>query len=576
MSATRTGSPATTDASASTPAELEAAVARVRDAAQVFATLDITTRVSLLRELRARFAAVAPRMVAAGCAAKGLRVDSAAAGEEWATSPWPIVRQLRLLDTTLVALAGGAHPPVAGYRDAPDGRLLVRVQPADLLDRCSLPGISADVRMLPGVDRAGCADRRGSFYKRPAHAGRVALVLGAGNVASIPMQDVLTRLFNDGTVCVLKMNPVNAYLGPLFAEACAPLIDAGWLAIVYGGGEVGACLATHPDVDEIHITGSDRTYDAIVWGATPDEQRARKAARSPLNNRPVSAELGNILPVLLVPGPYSARELAYQARDVAGYVTGNASFWCTAAKMLVLPRGAGESERFLLALGEVFARTPTRKAYYPGAFERWQRLTAGQPDIKHYGEPAVGELPWTLVRNLDPAVDQPLFRDEPFCSILSQTSVGSSDPLAYLQEAVAFCNTRLWGTLTATLIVHPRSLRDPTIARAVEEAIAALRYGSIGVNVFPGLAFGLGTTPWGAFPGAPREDIQSGCGFVHNTSMLEDIEKVIVRGPLWQPFPQPYHPGHRSADRLLQHLCALEHDHRWSRLPGLLGAALGA
>lgn len=558
-------------------AALEAAVARVRAAADEFARLDLFSRRALIAELRTGLAACATRMVETGCAAKGLAADGPAAGEEWTSGPWPIARQMRLLDASLAALAHGAQPPIAGYRDAADGRLHVRVQPLDVFDRLGMPGVMAEVRLLPDVDRAGCAALRGAYYKTTSRrTGRVALVLGAGNVSAIPAQDVLTKLFNDGAVCVLKMNPVNAWLGPILAHAFAALITRGYLAIVHGGADTGAWLATHPAIDEIHVTGSAHTYDAIVWGDTPAAQRANRLAGAPRNPKPVSAELGNILPVLLVPGPYTARELAWQARDVAGYVVGNASFWCTAAKMLVLPRGAPAADEFMRHLTAVFARTPPRKAYYPGAHERWTRLCAGQPRVEQFGRAAADELPWTLIRDLDPDVDQPLYREEPFCSLLSQTSVGSSDPLEYLDAAVRFANERLWGTLTATVIVAPRAMRDPVIARAVDDALARLRYGTVGVNVFPGLSFALGSTPWGAWPGATREDIQSGCGFVHNTSMLAEmqIEKTIVRAPLTLPLAQPYHPGHRSADRIGCSLFELETTRRWSTLPGLFRAAL--
>ena len=37
-------------------------------------------------------------------------------------------------------------------------------------------------------------------------------------------------------------------------------------------------------------------------------------------------------------------------------------------------------------------------------------------------------------------------------------------------DAVEFANRRLWGTLSATLIVHPQSLKDPQIAAAVDQA----------------------------------------------------------------------------------------------------------
>ena len=38
------------------------------------------------------------------------------------------------------------------------------------------------------------------------------------------------------------------------------------MEIVYGGGKEGQMLGTHPLVSAIHLTGSDVTYNAIVWG----------------------------------------------------------------------------------------------------------------------------------------------------------------------------------------------------------------------------------------------------------------------------------------------------------------------
>ena len=83
-----------------------------------------------------------------------------------------------------------------------------------------------------------------------------------------------------------------------------PLIEQGFAALVYGGADVGAHLCNHSRVKSIHITGSDKTYDAIVWG-TDDGVEARKASRERINHRPVSAELGCVTPVFVVPGQWS-------------------------------------------------------------------------------------------------------------------------------------------------------------------------------------------------------------------------------------------------------------------------------
>lgn len=43
-------------------------------------------------------------------------------------------------------------------------------------------------------------------------------------------------------------------------------MDEGYLSFVYGGGDEGKYLCNNPAVDSIHLTGSEATYNAIVWG----------------------------------------------------------------------------------------------------------------------------------------------------------------------------------------------------------------------------------------------------------------------------------------------------------------------
>src|SRR5439155_26846988 len=59
-----------------------------------------------------------------------------------------------------------------------------------------------------------------------------------------------------------------------------------------------------------------------------------------------------------------------------------------------------------------------------------------------------------------------------------ETSVGSADALEFLEQAVAFAHERLWGTLNATLIAHPATFKDASLATAVQRAISRLRYGA--------------------------------------------------------------------------------------------------
>jgi acyl-CoA reductase-like NAD-dependent aldehyde dehydrogenase len=363
----------------------------------------------------------------------------------------------------------------------------------------------------------------------------VSLILGAGNVASIAPMDALYKLFVEGRVAIVKMSPVNAYLTPTLEQAFAPLITLGFLRIVQGGGEEGAYLVDHPGVSDVHLTGSALTHDLLVWGPPGAERHRRIAADDPVLKKPITSELGNVSPIVVMPYLYSKGELWAQARNVASQVANNASFNCNAGKMLVLPRGWTQKEMFLAMIEKALTAAPRRLAYYPGAEDRWARLTAGRERVITVGasRPEDGKLPWTMIRDLDVArVDEPLFTTEPFCSILSVVSIGSDDPVAFLGAATRFCNDRLWGTLSCAITIHEAQEEDPAIALALERALVELKYGAVALNQWPALVYALASPPWGGHASATLSNVQSGLGFVHNTPMLGRIDKAVLRAPL--------------------------------------------
>jgi aldehyde dehydrogenase (NAD(P)+) len=554
---------------------MDAAIKRLREGAKTFAKLSLDQRIALAVSMQQGYLRVAKRSVLAGCKAKGITPGTPAEAEEWSTGPWGVVRQLRLIRESLAALKYSGNTPIGPVGRTQDDRLLVRMFPGNAIDSLLFKDWGVDVHMQPGVTEQKLESSRASFYKRPKHDGRVVLVLGAGNIAAIAPMDVITLMFNESKVCLLKINPVNAYLGPFIEEAFAEAIKQNFLAVVYGGAEEGRYLVYHRDIDEVHITGSDKTHDAIVWGPPGLEREERMRRNDPLLKKPITSELGNISPVIVVPGPYSDKELRFQAEDAASYFVMNASFMCCAAKMFVMPKGWDGSNTFLRGIEDVCAAVPPRHAYYPGAEDRWQTLTAGREQVKRIGNATAGTLPWTFISGLDSnSRNEPLYTQEPFCSVIAETRLGSADPVEFLERAVDFANNTLWGTLNATLVVHPKSLRDPRVSAAVERAITRLRYGTVAINGFPGMSFVTASAPWGAYPGSTLENIQSGRGFVHNTSMLEGIEKVVMRAPLTS-FPKPgWFPSHRTTHKMVPQIVAMEENASWVKVPGIVFAAM--
>jgi hypothetical protein len=559
---------------------LDELVGRLREGAKSWVKLPVAQKAAVARRMLEGFSRVSERSVRAAVAAKGIAPGTPQEGEEWLSGPYVTLRILRLTAEALEDIAAGRNPPIGKVDRTIDGKLRVQVYPMTTLDKLLFGGLTAETILEAGATEQDL-EGRAKFYKKgpdfDAAKGRVALILGAGNVNSIPPTDVATKMFSEGKVCILKMNPVNAYVGPFIEEAFKELIEKNWLAVVYGGAEEGSYLCKHAGVDEIRITGSDKTHDSIVWGPPGKERAERMARNQPLLDKEITSELGNVSPVLVVPGPYSAGELAFQADNIGGQVTNNASFNCNAAKMLITPKGWNRTDELFTGLEKAIGAAPVRKAWYPGAKDRYQQLTSGHPNVVKIGTAPEGSLPWTLVKGLDANDhDERNFTTEPFCSIISQTEIASDDPIAFLEQAVDFANDRLWGTLSACVVVHPKTLKDPKVNEAFERAIAKLRYGAIGINIWPAIAFVLGGTPWGAHPGSTLTNIQSGRGFVHNTSILEKIEKCVCRYPV-TGFPNPklpYFPTHKNAHVLGRKLAAFEPSQSWLQLPGIVGSAM--
>jgi len=200
--------------------------------------------------------------------------------EEWLGGPVPVLRNLRLLAASLRDIARHGRPrlPAGAMRSRPGGQLVVEVFPTAIADRFLYTGFREEIWMEPGVTADTLPETMAAAYRPEAsREGKVALVLGAGNVASIGPMDVLYKMFVENQVVVLKMNPVNEYLGPFIERGLAPLVEGGYLRVVYGGADEGSYLVHHPGVDEVHLTGSAAVHDAIVWGATPGEQARNRA-----------------------------------------------------------------------------------------------------------------------------------------------------------------------------------------------------------------------------------------------------------------------------------------------------------
>lgn len=545
--------------------EVDRRVERLAARKDAWVATDIPARIRYLRSVIDGVSEVAKGWVADGSLNKGFSPDHVLAGEEWLAGPVTTIRNARLY---MDALAQGGRPKVPAIERRADGRVVAKVFPADLRDRLMFAGLSGEVWMMPGKE----ADQGAIYRSNTSREGKVGLVLGAGNVGSIAPMDALYKLFVDNEVVVVKMNPVNAHVGPYLERAFRSLIDDGFMAVVYGGAEVGAHLANHPQIDTLHVTGSDRTYDAIVWGADPSEAARRKAANEPLNRRPFTAELGCVTPVLVVPGDWSASDLDYQARNIVGMVTQNASFNCNAAKVMVLDASWPLRERFIERVQHHMSVAAPRKAYYPGARDRWQRFIDSYPQAKVLGQDGEGIVPWTYIPSVPPVQGEYALNNEAFCGVLAETSIEGGGPQDFMERATRFANEQCWGTLSCMIIADNAAQRKH--AEAFDAMVRDLRYGGIAINCWAGLIYGLVVTTWGAFPGHPPHDIRSGAGVVHNSYLFDHPERSVLRAPFRMNPTPVWFSDHKNLRALGEAMLGMEGSPSWTGLIKVAARAL--
>lgn len=465
--------------------------------------------------------------------------------EELATGPIPTQRLLLLTAATAADTATRGLPTVTSSprivhrQPAPEGvpflaptsLVEVDVMPVKPLhDAMIFRGHTATVRCAnPGSLDAFLRNWQESCQPQATPAG-VAVVLGAGNVTGLAAADAISQIFEHGRAVLLKLHPVQASLAAVLERALEPLITAGLLAVVAGGAEMAAAAIAAPEVTHVHLTGGEATFRRLVAGD----------GSGPLA-KPVSCELGNVTPWIVVPGKYSDKALAFQADQLAASIANNSSCNCIATKVVLICRQWEQRERFLGLIQQRLASLPARPAWYPGAVDLWQQATGQLPND--------GCLPPTLRPDVDRPAEPHWFEREWFVPTAVETAIDADSIEAFCVAASRFTHD-LPGTLAASVTL-PDGMATHDQAR-VELLIEHLRYGVVAVNAWSALGYAVGNVPWGGFPGGTIEKPESGIGFVHNPQQLPLVHNSIVRAPLtvW-PTP-PWFPWHGKRARLAE------------------------
>lgn len=492
---------------------LDEAIAHLQTGARAWSLLTLGQRRTLMTRVRATTAAVAEEWADVAATSKGLAPGHPLRGEEWLSGPYAALVALDAYAETLGALARG-ESPLAGVHTgtAPGGRTVVHTSPLTATDRLLLSGYRTEVWLTPGTTPAQARREAGLAQLHPTESGGVGLVLGAGNITSIPFLDMLYELLAFNRVGILKVNPTQDTLVPVFERALAPLIEPGFLRIVRGGGEVGAYLTRHPSISHVHITGSEATFHAIV----------------PTLRVPITAELGGVSPIIVVPGEWSRADLRFHAEHIVTMRLHNSGHNCIAGQVVLLSAEWAQREEFLTELRAAYDRAPARPVWYPHSDRNLAAARTDYPDAAWYGGGTRALIETT------PAEATALETTEYFSPVLGVVALPGNGQ-EFLDAAVAHANDRLTGTLGANVLIDPVTM--DALGSGFEHAMVALRYGTIAINAWTAFGFLTPTATWGAYPGGTIDDAPSGMGVVHNALLLDRVERTVVHGP-FRPFPR--------------------------------------
>ena len=503
-------------------------IEKLQSSKNKWAQLPVDQKIKKLVDVKNKTGKYAQQWVDLAIENKQIDKNSPLSGEEWSTGPWAVIYTINAYIKTLKELQNGNIANlIKGVETRNDGQVKVSVFPSDIYENLLFNQIKGEVWMQKEITKDSLLQNMAVFYQQKNPQGKVSLVLGAGNINSIPPLDVLYNLIVKGEVSLLKMNPVNDYLIPIFIKIFKTFINDDYVKIINGGIDEGKYLTSHPEIETIHITGSEKTHDAIVYGIG-DEGLKRKKENKPIldASKPIRSELGGIGPMIVVPGPWNDKDIDYQAQNIITAKLHNGGHNCVASQVLILSKSWEQSDKLLGKVRQYLNKVSYRKAYYPGAGSRQKSAKKSYPDA----EELIGEIPRTLITGIDAnKKDEYAFYVEFFGAVYAETSIEGKTSLEFLQNAVKFCNSTLHGTLGATILIHPDTIKE--LGDELENCIAELKYGAIGINIWNGVAFLLPQCTWGAFPGHTYNNIQSGIGVVHNSLMFDKPEKTVLYGP---------------------------------------------
>ena len=526
--------------------DIDRNISKLRVNSAEFLNLQESNLITMLEQTIVNINTIAYYWTSLSSEKKGI-LSKSKEGEEWIGGPFACIYAIQYFIETI---QNKDDLDISKYDDSNNS---YKVFPTKNIEKLLFPFLEGEIRFAKNLNFDQINTYRGFANRFKKNEPKITLILGAGNVSSIPVLDALFHMIAYKSVIYLKLNPVNDYLLPIFNQVFEPFISRGFMIITEGDMEASKYLTQHDGFQQTHLTGSNYTYENIVYGKTLSDKERSLKTYPKLNKKPITSELGNVTPIIVHPGNWSRSEIRHQARKIVTAKLNNSGFNCIAAQVVVLPKGWKHTQQLKSFIKYYLNKIGDTTSYYPGANENLNDLI----DTDNYEQ--VNELTCStpfLVAELD--LEKEYGNKEVWSTALYFKEIPYSSYENFSKKAIDYVNNDLWGNLGATVLIKNFKKKKNQII--LKNYVDELKYGTVAINEWSALGFVIPTLPWGGYPGNKDNDIQSGQGYVHNSYLFESPQKGIVYSkfrlsPLIDP---PWFVSNKKAHRIFKHLTSYQ------------------
>jgi len=522
--------------------DIDRNISKLRVNSTGFLNLDESTLVTMLEQVIENIKTISYYWATLSSEKKGI-LSKSKEGEEWIGGPFACIFAIQYFIETI---QNKDDLDKSKYDDTDKS---YKVFPTKNIEKLLFPYLEGEIRFAKNLNFNQINEYRGFANRFEKIEPKITLVLGAGNVSSIPVLDALFHMIAYKSVIYLKLNPVNDYLLPIFTQVFDPFITRGFMIITQGDMHASRYLTQHDAFQQIHLTGSNYTYENIVYGKVLSDKERSLKTYPKINKKPITSELGNVTPIIVHPGNWSRSEIRHQAKKIVTAKLNNSGFNCIAAQVIVLPKDWRHTQKLKNDIKHYLKKVGDTTSYYPGSSENLNELI----ETNNYEQ--INNLTCStpfLLADLD--LEKEYGNKEVWSTALYFKELSFSSYEDFAVKAIDYVNNELWGNLGVTVLI--KNFKKGTNKLILKNYVDELKYGTVAINEWSALGFVIPSLPWGGYPGNRDNDIQSGQGYVHNSNLFESPQKGIVYSkfrisPLIDP---PWFITNRKAHRIFKHL----------------------